>query len=58
MRGRPPSTAEEEYLDFVSRILVRLGHLVIAKETDVAMVAALSKHEPPDVALVVVGEST
>jgi AmiR/NasT family two-component response regulator len=44
-------------LDAVARSVTRLGHVVIAKETDIATVAALSEREPVDVAIVVVGES-
>jgi response regulator NasT len=47
-----------EHLENISRIVARLGHAVIAKETDIAAVAALSEHEPPDVALVAVGENS
>jgi AmiR/NasT family two-component response regulator len=49
---------QQEYLDFVASIVLRLGHLVVAKATDLEMVATLSEHDPPDVALVVVGESS
>jgi AmiR/NasT family two-component response regulator len=49
---------QEKYLDFVATIVLRLGHLVVAKATDLEMVAALSEHDPPDVALVAVGESS
>ena len=44
-------------LDAVARIVTRLGHVVIAKETDIAAVAALSEREHVDVAIVIVGES-
>jgi len=49
---------QPESLDFVARMVVRLGHVVVAKETDIAVVAALSEQDPPDVAVVVVGESS
>ena len=48
----------EEGLEHVARIVTRLGHTVLAQETDIEMVAALTEHEPPDVAIVVVGESS
>jgi AmiR/NasT family two-component response regulator len=48
---------QEEYLDFVASIVIRLGHAVVARATHLEMVATLSEHDPPDVALVVVGES-
>ena len=44
-------------LEAVARIVTRLGHAVVAKETDIATVAALSEREPVDVAIVIVGES-
>jgi AmiR/NasT family two-component response regulator len=48
---------QQEYLEFVASVVLRLGHVVVAKATDLEMVAALSEHDhPPDVALVVVGE--
>jgi AmiR/NasT family two-component response regulator len=48
---------QQEYLEFVASVVLRLGHVVVAKATDLEMVAALSEHgRPPDVALVVVGE--
>jgi response regulator NasT len=47
-----------QQLENLSRIVSRLGHAVIAKETDIAAVASLSEHEPPDVALVAVGENS
>jgi AmiR/NasT family two-component response regulator len=49
---------EETYLGFVVSMVLRLGHVVVAKAMDLEMVAALSEHAPPDVALVVVGESS
>jgi two-component system, response regulator / RNA-binding antiterminator len=48
----------EAGLENVARIVTRLGHTVLARETDIGMVAALTELEPPDVAIVVVGEST
>jgi two-component system, response regulator PdtaR len=48
---------QQEYLEFVASVVLRLGHVVVAKATDLEMVAALSEHDhQPDVALVVVGE--
>jgi AmiR/NasT family two-component response regulator len=48
---------QQEYLEFVASVVLRLGHIVVTKATDLEMVAALSEHDqPPDVALVVVGE--
>jgi AmiR/NasT family two-component response regulator len=48
---------QEHYLDFVASIVIRLGHAVVARATDLEMVATLSERDPPDLALVVVGES-
>lgn len=45
-------------LDHVAQIVTRLGHTVLAKATDIGMVAVLTEREPPDVAIVVVGESS
>jgi AmiR/NasT family two-component response regulator len=47
-----------QHLENISRIVSGLGHAVIAKETDIAAVASLSEREPPDVALVAVGENS
>jgi len=47
-----------QHLEDISRIVSGLGHAVIAKETDIAAVASLSEREPPDVALVAVGENS
>jgi len=45
-------------LDRVAGVVTRLGHEVIAKESNVEAVAALTEREPVDVAIVVVGENT
>jgi AmiR/NasT family two-component response regulator len=45
-------------LEQVALIVTRLGHAVIAKETNIAAVAALTEREPPDVAIVAVGVDT
>jgi len=45
-------------LDRVAEVVTRLGHEVIAKESNVEAVAALTEREPVDVAIVVVGENT
>ena len=45
-------------LERVSGIVTRLGHVVTAKETNIAAVAALTEAESPDVAVVVVGEES
>lgn len=47
-----------DQLDRVARVVTALGHVVIAKETNIAAVAALTELEPVDVAIVAVGEST
>ena len=45
-------------LEATTRVVERLGHVVIARELQVADVAAMTAHVMPDVALVVRGEST
>jgi len=45
-------------LDSVTAIVVSLGHEVIARSITVADVAALTRRERPDVALVGLGESS
>jgi response regulator NasT len=45
-------------LKTTTRIVERLGHVVIARELDVSEVAALTAHSTPDVALVAVGDSS
>jgi AmiR/NasT family two-component response regulator len=45
-------------LDATTRIVERLGHVVIARELQVSEVAAVTAHVTPDVALVAVGESS
>jgi len=45
-------------LDRVAEVVTRLGHDVIAKESNVEAVAALTEREPVDVAIVVVGENS
>ena len=47
-----------ESLEKVSAILTRLGHELIARETNVSAVAALAERDVPDVAIVVVGDDT
>jgi response regulator NasT len=47
-----------ESLEKVSAILTRLGHQLIACETNVSAVAALAERDVPDVAIVVVGDHT
>ena len=47
-----------ESLEKVSAILTRLGHQLIARETNVSAVAALAERDVPDVAIVVVGDHT
>ena len=45
-------------LDRVAEVVTRLGHEVIAKESNVEAVAALTEREPVDVAIVVVGDNS
>ena len=45
-------------LEHVAGVVTRLGHAVIAKETNIAAVAALTEQEPLDVAIVAVGADT
>jgi AmiR/NasT family two-component response regulator len=47
-----------EHLEHIARVVTRLGHAVIAKETDITAVAALTEQEPLDVAIVAVGENS
>jgi AmiR/NasT family two-component response regulator len=47
-----------EQLERVARVVTALGHAVIAKETNISAVAALTELEPVDVAIVAVGESS
>jgi AmiR/NasT family two-component response regulator len=47
-----------ENLERVARIVTQLGHVVVARETDIAAVAALSEQDVPDVAIVAVGENS
>ncbi len=47
-----------DHLERVARVVMALGHDVIAKETNIAAVAALTEQEPVDVAIVAVGESS
>jgi AmiR/NasT family two-component response regulator len=42
-------------LEHVARVVARLGHMVIAKSTDIGTVAALTETEPVDVTIVAVG---
>ena len=48
----------KDRLDLVVPIVVGLGHEVIAREIDVADIAAVSARERPDVALVGLGQSS
>jgi AmiR/NasT family two-component response regulator len=48
----------EEHLEHIAGIVTRLGHVVIAKATDVAAVASLSEQAPADIAIVVLDESS
>ena len=48
----------EEHLEHIANVVTRLGHLVIAKATNVAAVAALSEQAPADVAIVALDESS
>ena len=45
-------------LNVTTKIVEKLGHVVIARELQVSDVAAMTAHSMPDVALVAVGEST
>ena len=45
-------------LETTTKIVERLGHVVIARELQVSDVAAMTAHATPDVALVAVGESS
>jgi AmiR/NasT family two-component response regulator len=47
-----------EHLDVVTRTVANLGHEVIARESSLTEVARLTATERPDVALVIVSEST
>lgn len=48
----------QDNLAHVAGVLTRLGHRVVGMETDLARVAALTERESPDLAIVVVGESS
>ena len=48
----------QDRLEVTTKIVEKLGHVVIARELQVADVAAMTAHSMPDVALVAVGEST
>jgi len=45
-------------LEATTKIVEKLGHVVIARELQVSDVAAMTAHSMPDVALVAVGESS
>jgi len=45
-------------LEVTTKIVEKLGHVVIARELQVSDVAAMTAHSMPDVALVAIGEST
>jgi AmiR/NasT family two-component response regulator len=47
-----------ETLELVADLVVRLGHDVVAKGTDIEMVAMVTEREPPDLALVIAGDSS
>ena len=47
-----------EHLEQIARVITRLGHAVIARETNIAAVAALTEEGIFDVAVVGVGEDT
>lgn len=47
-----------ERLNSMTKVVERLGHVVVARELQVAEVAAITAHAQPDVALVAVGESS
>jgi AmiR/NasT family two-component response regulator len=48
----------EAHLAHIASVVTRLGHVVIAKATDVAAIASLSEQAPADVAIVVLDESS
>ena len=48
----------QDRLEATTKIVERLGHVVIARELQVSDVAAMTAHATPDVALVAVGESS
>jgi AmiR/NasT family two-component response regulator len=48
----------KQNLEHVADVVTRLGHVVIAKESDIATAAALTEEQAIDVAIVVVGESS
>jgi two-component system, response regulator PdtaR len=48
----------KQQLDHIAQVVTRLGHTVIAKETNVAAVAALTEQRPLDVAIVVVSDNS
>jgi AmiR/NasT family two-component response regulator len=48
----------KQSLEHVADVVTRLGHVVIAKESDIATAAALTEEQAVDVAIVVVGESS
>jgi response regulator NasT len=48
----------QDRLEATTKIVERLGHVVIARELQVSDVAAMTAHSTPDVALVAVGESS
>jgi response regulator NasT len=47
-----------QHLDRIEGVVTRLGHTVVAKETNLESVARLSESDPPDVAIVVVGDAS
>ena len=52
------ANARQDRLEATTRVVEKLGHVVIARELQVAEVAALTSHSTPDVALVALGESS
>jgi AmiR/NasT family two-component response regulator len=62
-RSAPPlhvllANERAEHLEETARVIERLGHVVTARETDIAAVAALTEEGVFDVAIVSVGEDT
>jgi AmiR/NasT family two-component response regulator len=47
-----------EHLARVEAVVVRLGHVVVARETSLEAVASLTEREAPDVAIVIVSDSS
>jgi AmiR/NasT family two-component response regulator len=47
-----------EHLARVEAVVVRLGHVVVARETSLEAVASLTERDAPDVAIVIVSDSS